>query len=233
MAVATAVTPDIVMEFRLAPGGYRAFVDALEDGARPRIKCFQGSVTLVSPGRSHETTGRRLGSLIAALCEGLELPAYELGATLWDLPPGAGKGTPYEKDTGYEADEAYYIQSFEKMDEEPPPMPDLAVEVVVGHSARKALWAGAALGISEMWVLDVERNELAFHGLARRGKHAGSYVPMLRSRALPMLTGADVLELLADPQRNVGAFQKNCRQWAREVLAPRQRAAGKGQKRQD
>jgi Uma2 family endonuclease len=227
MAVATSVTPDVVMELTLTPGGYRAFVDSLGERSRPLLKCFQGSMTLVSPGRSHETTARRLNTLILALCEGLGLPVYPLGATLWELPVGAGAGTPYEKDTGYEADEAYYIQSFDARDEEPPPMPDLAVEVVVGHSAKKALWAGAALGLPELWVLDVERNELTFHGLVRRGKHAGSYAPIPRSRALPMLTSADGLDRLADPEQNAVAFLDNCRRWARDVLARRHEKAGR------
>jgi Uma2 family endonuclease len=231
MAVATDVKPDVVIELSLEPGGYRAFVDAIAERTRPLLKCYQGSVTLVSPGRSHETMGRRLGALILAVCSELGIRLLPLGATLWDLPEGACAGMDYENDTGYEADEAYYIQNFERADDEPSPMPDLAVEVVVSRSAHKALCAGAALGIPELWVLDVGREELTFHGLARKGKNAGSYVPMTRSRALPMLTTRAVLERLADPEKDSGAFLDQCRQWARDVLAGRNHDAGrKGRK---
>src|SRR5262249_52296535 len=133
--------------------------------------------------------------------------------------PGAG-------DTAYEADKAYYIQSYGT--EKPNPPPDLAVEVVVSHPETKALQAGAFLKIPELWVLDLARHRLTFYHLAVRGKSKGTYRPAPRSRALPVLTAAEVPERLDDPEADDTAFHEACRAWARRVLVPRRRAGNGG-----
>ena len=165
--------PDMVVSFDINPGTLLRFLETRAEGG-PRLKCFEGSVTLVSPGMPHESEGYRLNSLILAICLELRIKLKGLASTTWFLPLGAG-------DTAYEADAAYYIQSFGRAKENQPP--DLAIEVVVSHPARKALWAGAFLKIPELWVLDVPRRRLTFYHLATRGKHKGSYRPQSRSRA--------------------------------------------------
>src|SRR5271157_4213395 len=121
------IAPDMVVTFQLRPGTFRNFLDAREEGG-PRLKCYEGSVTLVSPGRPHETMGSRLDRLILAICLELGVKHSALASTTWILPLGAG-------DTGYEADAAYYIQSQGTAKKHQPP--DLAIEVVVSHSERK------------------------------------------------------------------------------------------------
>ena len=61
------ITPDMVISFDINPGTLLEFLDSRAEGG-PRLKCFEGSVTLVSPGKSHETTGSRLDLLILAVC---------------------------------------------------------------------------------------------------------------------------------------------------------------------
>jgi Uma2 family endonuclease len=95
-----------------------------------------------------------VGFVLRIKCEGLE-------STTWTLPFGAG-------DAGYEADKAYYIQSYGTTRKHHPP--DLAIEVVVSHSEKKALRAGAFLKIPEIWVLDLPRHRLTFYHLVARGK---------------------------------------------------------------
>jgi len=212
-ALLPAIAPDAVISFDLNPGTLLTFLEARAEGG-PRLKCFEGSVTLVSPGISHENAGARLSIMIMAICLELGIKIKSLRSTTWTLPLGAG-------DTAYEADAAYYIQNQgrAKMDQSP----DLAIEVVVTHSASKALRAGAFLKIPELWVLDLPRHRLTFHLLATRGKHKGAYRPGTRSQAFPFLTSVEVLERLEDPEDEDIAFLENCRAWAREVLAPRAR----------
>jgi hypothetical protein len=95
---------------------------------------------------------------------------------------------------------------------------------VVSHSEKKALRAGAFLEIPEMWVLDLPRHRLTFYHLTVRGKQKGTYRPQPRSRAFPVLTAAEVLERLDDPETDDDAFHESCRAWARRVLVPRRRA---------
>ncbi len=214
-ALAPAITPDTVFSFEINPGTLLQFLETRPEKG-PRLKCFEGSVTLVSPGRTHETNGRRLNVLISLVCLELDIPLTGLDSTTWHMPFGAG-------DTAYEADSAYYIQSQGTEKRNQPP--DLAVEVVVSHPENKAMRAGAFLKIPEIWVLDVRKHRLTFHHLAVRGKSKGAYRPEPRSRALPFLTSAEVLERLdaAADDPDDTAFMRNCLAWARDVLAPRVR----------
>ncbi len=211
--LAQTIAPDSVVSFEINPGTLLQFLEARAESG-PRLKCFEGSVTLVSPGMPHETKGYRLKLLILAVCLELRIKLTGLESTTWKLPLGVG-------DTAYEADAAYYIQSHGRAREDQPP--DLAVEIVVSHPATKALRAGAFLKIPEMWVLDLPRHRLTFHHLATRGEHKGTYRPRARSRAFPFLSSAEVLERLDDPEEDAATFHETCRDWARRVLVPRRR----------
>jgi Uma2 family endonuclease len=210
-APTTTITPDTVISFEINPGTLLQLLEARAEKG-PRLKCFEGSVTLVSPGKPHERGGSRLDRLIVAVCLALRIKLTGLESTTWTLPLGAG-------DTGYEADKAYYIQSYGTTKPHHPP--DLAIEVVVSHSEKKALRAGVLLKIPEMWVLDLPRHRLTFYHLMVRGKRKGTYRPEPRSRAFPVLLSAEVLERLDDPETDDIAFLENCRTWARDVLVPR------------
>jgi hypothetical protein len=212
------IAPDSVLSFEINPGTLLQFLEARAEGG-PRLKCFEGSVTLVSPGMPHEVAGERLASLVLAVCLELRIRHSPLASTTWTLPFGAG-------DTGYEADRAYYIQSHGTTKKHHPP--DLAIVVVVSHSEKKALRAGTFLKIPEMWVLDLPRHRLTFYHLAVRGKQKGTYRPGPRSRAFPVLMSAEVLERLDDPETDDTAFHENCRAWAKQVLVPRLRAEDGG-----
>src|SRR4051794_1247909 len=216
--MAPTITPDSVISFAINPGTLLQFLETRAEGG-PRLKCFEGSVTLVSPGMPHEVAAERLASLVLAVFLELRIKHSALASTTWTLPFGAG-------DTGYEADRAYYIQNQGTTKKHHPP--DLAIEVVVSHSEKKALRAGAFLKIPEMWILDLPRHRLTFYHLAVRGKRRGTYRPEPRSRAFPVLMSAEVLERLDDPEPDDATFHENCRAWARRVLLPRRRAEDGG-----
>jgi len=199
------ITPDTVMSFDINPGTILQFLETRPEKG-PRLKCFEGSVTLVSPGRSHESNTERLHLLIAAVCLEFRIKISSLGSTTWKLPFGAG-------DTAYEADKSYYIQNFGT--ETPNLRPDLAIEVVVSHSEKKALKAGELLKIPEIWVLDLPKHKLTFYHLSLRGKSKGAYKTAAKSLAFPALSSADVLQRLDDPATDDIAFLENCRAWAR------------------
>ena len=124
----THIDPDTVISFEINPGTLLQFLETRPEGG-PRLKCLEGSVTLVSPGMPHEVSGWRFESLVLAICLELGIKLSPLASTTWTLPMGAG-------DTAYEADAAYYIQSYGKAKTNQPP--DLTIEVVVSHSERKS-----------------------------------------------------------------------------------------------
>ena len=210
------ITPDALDSLEINPGTLLRFLETRPEGG-PRLKCYQGSVALVSPGKPHEKAGGRLASLVLAVCLELRIKHSALGSTTWTLPFGAG-------DTAYEADLAYDFRG--QGEAEDRRAPDLAVEIVVSNPERKALLAGAALGIAELWVLDLPRHRLTFHLMTTRGKNKGTFRAKPTSRAFPDLTSAEVLGRLDDPEPDDTAFHESCRAWARKVLFPRERAPG-------
>ncbi len=218
--LAPSFTPDKVVSFHIMPGTLGLLRETVAEGG-PRIKCFEGSVTLVSPGETHETSSERLASLILAVCAVLRVALKSLGSTYYSLPEGTG-------DSGYEPDKCYYIQSHGTAAQGQ--VPDLAIEVVVSHSEKKALACGELLGIPEMWVLDIPRHRLTFYRLVQRGKHKGAYQPRAQSRAFPLLSSSDVLERLDDPEKDDAAFHENCRNWVADVLVPRREGQDGGKR---
>ena len=187
-AILPTIAPDTVISFEINPGTLLQLLGSRAESG-PRLKCFEGSVTLVSPGMPHENAGVRLSFVIMAICFALRIKVKSLSSTTWFLPQGLG-------DTAYEADAAFHIQSFGRAKENQPP--DLAVEVVVSNPATKALRAGAILGIPELWVLDVPQRRLSFHHLATRGKHKGTYRPHPPEPGVP----------LPDARRHPGAARR-------------------------
>ena len=211
--MATTITPDTVIHFDINPGTLLQFLEARAESG-PRLTCVEGDVTLVASGMTHGKSVARINDVVLAVCQELRIKLANVGRTTWTLPGGFG-------DTAYEADASYFIQSYGTEEEFQPP--DLTIEVVVSHSEKKALRAGAFLKIPEMWVFDMPRHRLTFYQLAARGKQKGTYRAQPRSRAFPVMASAEVLERLDDPETDSIAFHENCRGWARQVLVPRLR----------
>src|SRR5437763_507562 len=111
--LAPTITPDKVISFEIKPGTLLRFLESKAEGG-PRLKCVERSVTLVSPGMPHETSGARVSLLILAICFALRIKYKSLASTTWTLPRGAG-------DTAYEADAAFYIQSHGREKPRQPP----------------------------------------------------------------------------------------------------------------
>ncbi len=211
-APSTALLDDRCVTFDLRPGALRSFLDARDDGG-PRLLCYEGSVTLVSPGLPHEAHAQRLAGLILAVCLELDIRIASLGSTTQVLPTDL-RGPLGE--TAYEPDAAYRIQSLGR-DDNPPPPPDLAIEVVVSHPERKALLAAAALRIPELWILNVPRKRLTFY----HPSPDGTYASHPRSLALPDLLADEVLEQILIPHPDDIAFHRAIVRWTRQTLLPR------------
>src|SRR4051794_18613170 len=96
----STLVSDVVLSFEINPGTLLQFLATRAEGG-PRLTCFEGSVTLVSPGMPHEVAAERLASLVLAISLQLRIDHSALASTTWTLPSGAG-------DTAYEADKAYY-----------------------------------------------------------------------------------------------------------------------------
>ena len=55
-SIAPTIAPDTVVSFEINPGTLHQYLETRPEGG-PRLKCVQGSVTLVSPSKPHEDGG--------------------------------------------------------------------------------------------------------------------------------------------------------------------------------
>ena len=109
VTLTTTITPDTVISFEINPGTLLHYLETRPEGG-PRLKCYQGSVTLVSPGTPHETAGGRLASLVLVVCLELRIRHTGLRSTTWKLPFGPGDNE-YEANLAYIHPEPRYVAS--------------------------------------------------------------------------------------------------------------------------
>lgn len=77
--LAPTIPNDEVVTFQISEAHIQQFLDARTEGG-PLLECFEGSATLVSPGRSHESMGSAFPFLSSAeVLERLDDP--EIGDT--------------------------------------------------------------------------------------------------------------------------------------------------------
>ena len=153
-------------------------------------------------------SSRFLGRLISALTEEMNLPIAGGGSTTLRRR---------RRQRGLEPDECFWIanepgvRGRERLNLRIDPPPDLAVEVGVTRSSIDRMAIYAALGVPEVWRLDVAG--LTFHVL----QPDGHYTPSPLSRSFPTVTAADLagfLALLGRQEEN--EILRQFRAWVRQ-----------------
>ena len=208
--LAEPIAPDSVVSFDINPGTLLQFLETRAEGG-PRLKCFEGSVTLVSPGRSHESKGYRLDTWSVAVC-----PNSESITRAWPRPPGPCRSGPAIPPTRRTKPITSRATAGRRRGPGPRPGHRDRRHQPRGQGAR----AGAFLKIPELWVFNVPRHRPGVPSPGGEGQASGHLPAESRSRAFPFLTSAEVLERLDDPEPSDRAFEASCRAWARDVLLP-------------
>ncbi len=208
MATLTAVeVPTLVI--RATWETYERILD--ENPHRPGLRiAFDGNyLEFMSPSTRHEKQNRRLQTLIDVLAEELAIDVESVGSLTL-------KRSDLER--GFEPDSSFYVQSLpaveevEEVDLEIHPPPDLTIEVEVSRGAINRFAIFAELGIPEVWT--VRESRVTFHILRERG-----YEVTGRSLAFPILSSADVSELLQDRGlKRSTAWTRETRRWIRARL---------------
>lgn len=168
----------------------------------------------------HEVPSRRLGLIVLVVCSELNILWHGAGsATFHRGGDGPLKGKGKEPDQSfYFGDEARLVAvaNIDRFDfEAGDPPPDLWIEVDNRSSSRGKLPVYAALGVPEVWRYRSRKKTLAFLRLVD-----GSYEPVERSLALPMLTPALVLHALSLGEGvSESSWFGRLRDWVRETLA--------------
>lgn len=156
-----------------------------------RVCYSDGELEIMSPSFYHEDFGRRLGDLVIAFCDALDIGVIETGSTTW-------KNSVFEK--GVEPDASFYlddakIESFrrltkaEERDSSRFPSPDLAIEIDIRRPSKERSEVYAAIGVIEVWEFNGEKIRI------RRLGPKGSYKTVNRSGWFP-ISALDIQGLL-------------------------------------
>ncbi|MCG6136981.1 MAG: Uma2 family endonuclease [Nostoc sp. LLA-1] len=123
---------------------YEALLAKLEDNSHYRVTYLDGILEIVSPSIRHENLKKRLAILIER---------YLYSRRICFSPMGSSTIRKQLKQAGVEPDECYAIG--EKKD-----IPDLAIEVIITSGSIEKLEIYRRLGVSEVWVWQINRLKL-------------------------------------------------------------------------
>ncbi|ESA34317.1 hypothetical protein N836_16940 [Leptolyngbya sp. Heron Island J] len=200
-------SPDRVVLQNISWQSYQSLIHDFAQEPAIRLTYDHGTLEIRMPLDPHETFKKLIGRLIEAATEELDLEIRSLGSRTCDREDLA---------SGLEPDQCYYIQNepqvrgIEQIDLTQLPPPDLAVEIDITSSSLNRFAIYKALGVPEIWRYDGKC--LKIYVLKD-----GEYVTQSNSRALPLLTAADILRFLT-PSQSMGenALVKQFRQWIRK-----------------
>ncbi len=173
-----------------------------------RLTYDRGVLEIMTPLYRHDNLASFLGFLIGALTEELHLPIARGGSTTLRRR---------RRRRGLEPDQCFWIanepgvRGRHRLNLRVDPPPDLAVEVDVTRSSLNRLAIYAALGVPEVWRLDVPG--LTFYVLQADGQYATSS----NSRSFPLVSAADLtgfLALLGREEEN--EILRQFRAWVRQ-----------------
>ena len=199
-------SPDRVVLQNISWQSYQSLIRDFAQEPAIRLTYDHGTLEIRMPLDPHETFKKLIGRLIEAATEELDLEIRSLGSRTCDREDLA---------SGLEPDQCYYIQNepqvrgIEQIDLTQLPPPDLAVEIDITSSSLNRFAIYKALGVPEIRRYDGCRLEI--HVL-----QDDEYVNQSNSRALTLLTAADILRFLTSHQTlGENALVKQFRQWIR------------------
>ncbi len=190
---------------------YETFLAELGD--RPiHLTYDRGNLEIMTFSYGHERYKRRIGRLMEALTEELNLPLVSAGSM-------TTKREDLER--GFEPDECYYIThqpliaGKEELDFAVDPPPDLAIEIDIGRSSLDRMGIYAAFRVPEVWRFDGQ----ALH--VHRLQEDGGYEQSAESPSFPFLRLAEFSRfMLTAPGTDETALIRSFRAWVRERILP-------------
>jgi Uma2 family endonuclease len=171
-----------------------------------RVTYDRGEMELMSPSPAHEHDKKRLGRLVEALTEELEIDAATFGS-MTCRRFGAQKGL--EPDDCYWIENEPAVRGRRDINLEIDPPPDLVLEVEFSRSALNRMGIYAALRVPEVWRWDM--NALRIHLLTPRR----TYRETDRSNAFPFLPVSEFTEFLKRTDASETQLLRAFRLWVR------------------
>ncbi len=168
---------------------YEKILQQVDNNFSGRISYLDGTLEIMSPGRSHEMPKKLIGMLLEEyLCQ-FDIDFYALGSETFKKPP-AGK----------EPDQSYCLGT--KKD-----YPDLAIEIVVSSGGINDLAAYAILNVPEVWFY--QDNKINIYSLID-----GNYKLVESSTILPKLN----IGLIEKYMLRTDSFNRIIKDFRREFI---------------
>ena len=170
---------------------YEDVLEAVGEAAWLRIAFDGETLQIMTLSTTHQKLAHLLDSIIRIISLRLNIEIEGYGSSTVKLS---------KEQKGLEPDACYYVQNVDAIggrsviDFSVDPMPDIAVEIDLYNTSLDKLNIYSALGFPEVW--RYFRDKFEFYKLEE-----GSYVPIDRSIALPILT-TDVLAGFLNRARN-------------------------------
>jgi len=195
--------------------GYLTLLRLRGERSVPRMVYLDGTVWLMSPAYPHERLRIRLGWVVEAIVDELDIPFIAAASTTFRRRAKRG---------GVEGDQSYYLANEEKVRGKEKlylkidPPPDLAIEAVHSHDADAAVEVYRRFKVPEVWVCD--ESGLVILVLQPSGRYAASET----SASFPFLRADEVGDWVRRPQTvSDTEWRKELRAWVRKTLKPRVR----------
>jgi Uma2 family endonuclease len=190
---------------------YRRLLTERGGATTPRFVYDRGLLEIMSPQLKHENLRCGLQDLLVALAEEYDLPFIHAG-TLTCSREDLQRGL--EPDACFYIAHADAIRGKSEIDLETDPPPDLMLEIDITHSSIDKLPLLAAMGVSEVWLVNAKG--IHIHILRK-----GTYVPQKSSgifKGLPL--PSELPRFLAIGERDgVVAMLKGFRAWLKDARA--------------
>lgn len=165
---------------------YEELLAAVGEAGHLRISFDCGTLKIMTLTVTHEKFERLLQSLIAVLNLRLNVDIASVGsATMREKKKGKGA----EPDCSFYVGDTERIASFERLNLDEMPAPDIVFEVDIYHNSDDKFSIYAAFGIGEFWVYDGE--DFAIYILENN-----VYAAQENSKHLPVLTATKLAELM-------------------------------------
>ncbi len=198
---------------------YGALLDELEQAGCHRWLTFdRGDLEIRPPTLRHERARHRVGRMIEAMTEELNIPIRSGGSPTFRSQP---------LEMGLEPHECYWVEREPRvrgrktLDLDVDPVPDLAVEVEMSRNILDRLPIYAALGFAEVWRYDGKRIAVV------RFSPDGTPTEQDHSGVFPFLPMSEITRFLERAEGiDETTWIRGFRAWVREELAPRRGREG-------
>lgn len=186
MSVASSSPVERVILHGVTWGLYERLLSEVGESPAMRVTFDNGLLQIMVVSAGRDNPNRTLGEIVVAICEETDADYCPAGSTTFKRPDLL-KG--FEPDSSFYFQHAATVRPKDEIDLPVDPPPELVIEVDVTRDSLNRLPIFAAVGVAEVW-------RYANGVVSMFALRGGSYEPIVRSLALPVLEARAATEFV-------------------------------------